>query len=80
VLLLEVRVTEPFLYKIGSKDAGHRWTEVSEHINIIEGFNDNPRDQRSVRERFNKLLDDFKAKMKYEEAASGISPDPLNDN
>ena len=37
-----------------------------------------PRNQRSVREQFNKLLSDFNAKMQEEEKASGISRDDLS--
>ena len=38
-----------------------------------------PRDQRSVRERFNKLLNDFNTKMQKEDEASGISTDDLSE-
>ena len=39
-----------------------------------------PRDQRSVREQFNKLLKDYKNKKNKEEKASGINPDPPTEN
>ena len=57
--------------------AGQKWKEVAENINTYEGFQKNPRDQRSVREHFHKLLADFRAKMRKEEASSGISPKAL---
>ena len=57
--------------------AGQKWKEVAENINTYEGFQKNPRDQRSVREHFHKLLADFRAKMRKEEAWSGISPKAL---
>ena len=57
--------------------AGQKWKEVAENINTYEGFQKNPRDQRSVREHFHKLLADFKAKMRKEESSSGISPQAL---
>jgi len=68
------------LHKVGSKEAGQHWTEVAEHLNSRDGFRENPRDQRSVRERFNKLLNEFKAKTRSEEAASGTAVDPLTEN
>ena len=80
ILLTEVRFIEPYLHKVGSKEAGQHWTEVAEHLNSRDGFRENPRDQRSVRERFNKLLNEFKAKTRSEEAASGIAVDPLTEN
>jgi len=60
--------------------AGQHWTEAAEHLNLHDGFRENPRDQRIVRERFNKLLNEFKAKTRSEEAASGIAVDPLDEN
>ena len=80
LLLTEARFIEPYLNKVGSKEAGQRWTEVSEHLNSQDGFRENPRDQRSVRERVNKLLNEFKAKTRLEEAASGIAVEPLTEN
>ena len=38
-----------------------------------------PRDQRSVRDRFNKLLGDYKTKMKKEEGESGTNREPLSE-
>ena len=56
LLLTEVRFIEPYLNNVGSKEAGQHWTEVAKHLNSRDGFRENPRDQRSVRERFKKLL------------------------
>ena len=39
-----------------------------------------PRDQRSVRERGNKLLKDYKNKKNKDEQANGIKPDPPTEN
>ena len=39
-----------------------------------------PRDQRSVREQVNKLLEDYKNKKNKDEQASGIKPDPPTEN
>ena len=71
-----MRVLEPYAYKIGSKDAGQKWSELAEHVNEYDGFKDMPRDQRSVREHFNKLIAEFKAKMRKEVNSSGTCPDP----
>ena len=76
ILLREVRVVEPYLWKVGSKQAGQGWTETANLVNAYEGFKDMPRDQRAVRERFNKLMGEFRSKTRVEENASGISPDP----
>ena len=54
---------------------GQRWKEVAENINSYEGFQISPRDQRSVRGSFHKLLEEFRAKMRKEEIA-GTSPEP----
>ena len=38
-----------------------------------------PRDQRNVRDRFNKLLSEFKAKTRKENEKSGTNPEPLSE-
>ena len=49
-----------------------RWTSDKD-LNCLQAFKDSPRDQRSVRERFQKIIDLFKAKIRKEEASSGTS-------
>ena len=68
-------MVEPYLWKIGSKQAEQGWTETAKLVNAYEGFKEMPRDQRAVREMFNKLMGEFRAKW-AEVNASGISPDP----
>ena len=75
----EVRFLEPYLYKSKSKLAGQKWKEVADNLNCLQAFKDSPRDQRSVRERFQKIIDLFKVKVRKEEASSGISPKPLTE-
>lgn len=75
-----MRVVEPYLHRVGSKEAGQKWTAISENLNSQHGFKDNPRDQRSVRERFNKILQDFQTKTNAGLAGSGIAPDPPTEN
>ena len=75
----EVRFLEPYLYKSKSNLAGQKWKEVADNLNCLQAFKDSPRDQRSVRERFQKIIDLFKAKVRKEEASSGISSKPLTE-
>ena len=75
LLLREVRMEQPFIYRTGSKEAGQKWTDIAANLNKHPDFQMS-RDQRSVRERFNKLLQDFTSKINKEENASGISPAP----
>ena len=51
------------------KLAGQKWKEVADNSNCLQAFKDSPRDQRSVRERFQKIIDLFKAKIRKEEAS-----------
>ena len=51
------------------KLAGQNWKEVADNSNCLQAFKDSPRDQRSVRERFQKIIDLFKAKIRKEEAS-----------
>ena len=81
ILLREVKQKEPYMYveRVGSEEAGQNWSEIVTAINSHDAdFAVMPRDQRSVRERFNKLVSDFNAKMQNEEKVSGISPDDLS--
>ena len=77
--MTEARQNEPYVERIGGKEAGQKWSEIAAAINTRADFAAMPRDQRSVRERFNKLLSDFNAKMQKEEKVSGITPDDLNE-
>ena len=72
--------SEPFLYKTGSKEAGQKWTEVAKKLNCYDLFREMPRDQRSVRDQFNKLMGNYKRKRSMEEKSSGINPDPPPEN
>ena len=79
ILLREVRQKEPYVERIGSKEAGQKWSEIAAAINTHVDFAVMTREQRSLRQRFNKLLSDFTAKMQNEGKASGISPDYLSE-
>ena len=73
----EVRQNAPYMERVGSEETGRKWSEIAAAINTHADFVVMPRDQRSMRERFNKLLSDLNAKMHKEEKSSGISPDDL---
>ena len=75
----EVRYVEPYKFKHGTKESGQAWDEVANGVNMHEGFKAMPRDQRSVRDRFNKLLADFNAKMRKEDGESGTNSEPLSE-
>ena len=67
-LLREVPTLEPYKYRFGSKERGSVWTTIAENL---EGF-DMKVNQRSVRERFNRMIDVFKKKEADEKRASGM--------
>lgn len=73
-------LSEPYLYKVGSKEAGQQWTGLAEKLNTYFLFKDTPRDQRSVREQFNRLIGDYKKKKQKIEQASGIECSPPTEN
>ena len=60
VLLREVCYVEPYKFKHGTKESGQAWNKVASGVNQHEGLKVMARSQRSVRDRFNKLLADFK--------------------
>lgn len=68
LLLQEVVLLEPDQYRQGSKDRGAVWTKIAENLSEV-GMKAT---QRSVREKFEKLIREFKQKEAMEEGASGI--------
>ena len=70
-LLGEVLTFEPYKYRFGSKERGSAWTSIAEHL---EGYGMKV-SQRSVRERFNQMMDGFKRKEAVELRASGVDVD-----
>ena len=73
-------LSELYLYKVGSKEAGQQWTDLAEKLNSYILFKHTPRDQRSVREQFNRLIGDYKKKKQKIEQASGIECSPPTEN
>ena len=68
LLLREVLLLEPFQHRQGSKERGAIWTQISTNLTEM-GMKTS---QRSVRERFEKIVKEFKQKESMEERASGI--------
>ena len=68
MLLREVLVEEPHKYRPGSKERGISWTKIAEHLQE-SGMKVT---QRSAREKFDKLYQDFKKREKEESRASGV--------
>ena len=67
----ELLFVEPFSFKHGSKERGQAWTTVADNLNS----SDRPKfkvTQRSVREKFEKMIQNFRKNEAYEQRASGI--------
>ena len=71
VLLAEVSTVEPYKFKVGTKEPGKAWREVSDNLNALKdlGFKTT---HRSVRDKFEKMLRDFEKKENEEKMASGV--------
>ena len=67
-LLREVLVLEPHQFRSGSKERSAVWTTITENLKAF----DMKVSQRSVRERFEKIMKEFKAKEAEEVRASGV--------
>ena len=74
LLCREILVTEPYKFKVGTRERGQAWDKVARELNTIEGVRFVV-DQRAVRERYTKIERNFKRKMAAEERASGINPE-----
>ena len=76
VLLKEILLFEPYSQKRGSPEHGRVWEQIAESLNgqredkILFKVS-----QRSERERFNFLKNNFAKRQREEERASGISPE-----
>ena len=71
-LITELLVVEPYNHKPGSKERGLAWKLIAENLNSLpdQGFRVTA---RSVRDRFLKLLENFKKNETAEKRASGIA-------
>ena len=66
----EVLFLEPFLCKPGSKERGMIWTQVADNLNSLV-YPKYKVTQRSVREKFEKMYQNFKKNETYERRAIG---------
>ena len=71
LLLREVLVLEPYQHRPSSKERGTAWRTIAENLQEA-GMRVT---HRSVRERFDKLVKDFKRKEAMENRASGVEVD-----
>lgn len=77
LLCREILLLEPYKFKARSRERGNIWKQIAEHLNEVS--NDDiffKVDNRAVRDRFNILIAHYNEKMKEQEKASGISPEP----
>ena len=76
ILLKEILLFEPYSQKRGSPESERVWEQIAEGLN---GQRENKImfkvSQRSVRDRFNVLKNNFAKRQREKERASGISPE-----
>ncbi|XP_033119771.1 stress response protein NST1-like [Anneissia japonica] len=77
-LIKEMLNSNIFSYKYNSKSRGAQWKLLAEKLNECWGdsFQTN---ERALRDKYNGLKKGFKNKIRYEEAASGITPPDLTE-
>ena len=77
MFLREVLVHEPWKQKYESREQGKLWREIAESLNGLNTVCELyfKVTQRSVRDRYKLLVDNFKKREQEEAAASGISPE-----
>ena len=68
-LCREILVVEPYQFKEKTRERGTSWTEISKHLNLLDGFTVTA---RAVRERYALLEAKYKKKQNDEIKASGI--------
>ena len=75
LLLQEIIVSEPYQYKVSTRERGKIWEDITERLNSYEAFAHRLGQKRAVRDRYALLSRKYKKKMTEEERASGISPE-----
>ncbi len=68
-LLREVIIHEPYKFKVSSKERGAAWTAIASELEGGFGMKVN---QRSVREKFSRMIESFKKKEAVERRASDV--------
>ena len=69
LLLREVIIHEPYKFKVGSKERGSAWTAIASEF---KGGFDMKVNQRSVREKFSRMIEGYKKKEAVERRASKV--------
>ena len=77
-LCREVLHDEPYQRKKGSNERGEAWTQIAKRLSGSDELVFRV-DQRSVRERMERLKTNYKAKMREEESASGITVEEISE-
>ena len=78
LLCREILLEEPFKFRKSSNERGKIWTKISDTLNGYEEVRFRV-GQRGVRERMDRLQTKYRARMKEEEAASGIAVDDVSE-
>ena len=74
----EVLHDEPYQRKKGSNQRGEAWTQIAKRLSGSDELVFRV-DQRGVRERMERLKTNYKAKMREEESASGITVEEISE-
>ena len=77
-LCREVLHDEPYQRKKGSNQRGEAWTQITKRLSGSDELVFRV-DQRGVRERMERLKTNYKAKMREEESASGITVEEISE-
>ena len=77
-LCREVLHDEPCQRKKGSNERGEAWTQIAKRLSGSDELVFRV-DQRGVRERMERLKTNYKAKMREEESASGITAEEISE-
>ena len=73
IYVKEILLFEPWNHKHGSEERGNCWERISESLNGLQDISFRV-NQRSVRDRYNKLEKMYKKKVSDDLKASGINP------
>ena len=72
MLMREVLLHEPWMHRRGSPERGKVWDKIAESLNGLNTTMYFKVTQRSVRDRYNLLVENYKKKEREEARASGI--------
>ena len=75
LLLQEIIVSEPYMYKPFTRESGHMWEDIADRLNKNPEFKNKIKQKRAIRDHYNLLAKKFQRKIAEEKKASGISPE-----